>query len=113
VSLDGVDRSGPSWGRLCALRGLWPEDWRPGDTEPWYQRGTALVAGSRHLAEAEFRNDVRGEVVVHVPTVRLCDAMAVTGRYRIPLADFTPSALRPPDRVMADMMRRTLLRCEG
>jgi hypothetical protein len=108
-----VTWEGPGWRPRWTQRGLWPDDWSPADVEPWYQHGTALVAGRRHLAEAEFRNDVLGQVVVHVPTVRLGETTAVTGRYTIPLGDFTPSPERPPDRLMADMMRRVLRRPDG
>jgi hypothetical protein len=111
--LDGVGRNGLWWDHLCALRGLWPPDWRPDHTEPWYQHGTALVAGHPHLAEAEFRNDLRGEVIVHVPTVRAEGVASVPSRYVIPLTDFTPSDRRPPDRSMAEMMRWALRRRDG
>jgi hypothetical protein len=110
MALEEVTWEGGGWRPLWTRHGLWPDDWSPVDVEPWYQHGTALVAGQRHLAEAEFRNDVLGEVVVHVPTVRLREITAVTGRYVIALGHFTPSAGRPPDRLMADMMLRAVRR---
>lgn len=110
MALEEVTWDGCGWRPLWMRHRLWPDDWSPVDVEPWYQHGTALVAGQRHLAEAEFRNDVLGEVVVHAPTVRLREITAVTGRYVIALGDFTPSAGRPPDRLMADMMRREVRR---